>query len=85
MGEGLRWQAPGWDVFPGDKVCSELDFRSLPLAREWVWGRGEGHIEGLLHCSQERQCEGGGQEMMEVTDADGLLLSKAPWMILTGH
>lgn len=31
---GLRWQAQGWDVFPGDKVYSELYFRSLSLARE---------------------------------------------------
>lgn len=34
MGEGLRRQAQGWDLFPGDKVCSELYLRSLSLMGE---------------------------------------------------
>lgn len=82
MGEDLRRRAQGWDLFPGDKVCSELYFSSLSLMGQQVCGRGRGHIEGLVQCSQER--EWGGQEMMEVTDADGLCF-QGPVMIPTGH
>lgn len=58
MGEGLRWQAPGWDVFLGDKVCSEPDFGSLPLASEWVWREARGTLRGC--CAAPRKVGGAG-------------------------
>lgn len=75
-GGGREWEVS--DGRPRAGMCSR-ETRSTQSSTSdlspWpgrAGGRDEGHIEGLLCCSQEIQYEGGGQEMMEVTDADGL-------------